>query len=83
MAHTPFRKLAKNFDRQAKALTKLAKLQDDAAALLPQSNTATEAELRAAINASDMAVRSFNAADSASDQSDQYNAAADSAGEPA
>lgn len=81
MAHTPLRKLAKNFARQANALAKLGKLQDDAAALLPQSNTASAAELQAAIVASDLAVRSFNASDAASDQSDQYNAAADLAGE--
>jgi hypothetical protein len=83
MAKTPFRKLAKNFDRQAKALAKLGKLQDDAAALLPQSATASAAELQAAIAADDMAQRSFFQSDAASDQADAYNVLADGAGEPA
>jgi hypothetical protein len=79
MAHTPLRKLAKNFTRQAKALAKLGNMQDDAAALLSR---VTAAELQAGIAADDAAQRLFFQSDAASDQADAYNAQADTAGEP-
>jgi hypothetical protein len=81
MAKTKLRKLAKNYARQAKAFTKLGNQHDDAADLLPIDATATAADLQNIIAESEMAVRFFNSNDAASDQADQYNAAANAAGE--
>lgn len=74
-----FRNLAKNFQRQADALGRLAKIQDQASKALPQSNTATATELNTAIAAADLAVRSYNMAEGIQASADAYTLKADEA----
>jgi hypothetical protein len=80
MAHAlTFRNLAKNFQRQADALGRLAKIQDTASKALPQGGTATATELNAAIAAADLATRSFFIAEGIQASADAYTAKADEA----
>lgn len=77
------RQVADIFTRQAAAFDKQAKLLRQVARDLPQSGSASEAELRAAIAAYDAAMKAYYSADSATGQAANYTALADAAGEPA
>jgi hypothetical protein len=77
------RQVADIFTRQAAAYDKQAKLLRVSARDLPQSNLASEAELRAAIAAYDATMKAYYSADSATEQAATYTAMADAAGEPA
>lgn len=74
-----FRQVARNYQRQADAHDKLAKLQHQAALDMPQNNQATQAQLTAALAAYDMALRSFFTANSMQEQSAAYTLLADTA----
>jgi hypothetical protein len=78
-----FRQLARNFQKQADIFTRLAKLQNQAALDLPQNNLATEEQLKVALAAYDLALRSFYSSEGAQAQADTMTAEADAAGEPA
>jgi hypothetical protein len=73
------RQVAKNYQKQADAFSRLAKLQNQAALDMPQSNTATAVELTAAQAQYDLALRSYFTADSMQVQADAYTALADAA----
>lgn len=77
------RQVAKNYQKQADAFSRLAKLQNQAALDLPQSGTATAEQLIAAQSAYDQALRSYFTADSMQTNADAYTQLADAAGEPA
>ena len=77
-----FRDQAKNYQRQADALNRLAKSYDQAAKAMPHGSQATTAELIAAVAADDLAIRTLFQSDGAQAQADAANAAADLAGEP-
>lgn len=74
-----FRQVARNYQRQADAHDKLAKMQQQAALDLPQNNQATQVQLMAALAAYDLALRSYFTAESMQAQSAAYTALADAA----
>lgn len=77
------RQMAKNFEAQAAAFSRLAKLQNQAARDMPQSGTASADELTAAIAMYDRATRSYYTAEGQEAQAAAYHAQADAQGEPA
>jgi hypothetical protein len=77
------RDVAKNYEKQSTAFDRLAKAQNDAARAMPQGAAASPEELKAALAAYDLALRSYFTADSMEKQAAAYNQLADEAGEPA
>lgn len=73
------RQVAKNYQKQADAFSKLAKLQNQAALDMPQDNTATVVQLVAAQSAFDQALRSYFTAESMQTNADAYTKLADDA----
>lgn len=77
-----YRQLASIYQKQADIYTKLAKSQLVIAKALPQDNSATDDQLKAAIDAYDKCIRQNNTADSMQAQADNNTQLADAAGEP-
>jgi hypothetical protein len=75
------RQLAKNYQKQSDNFNRLAKLQNQLASDMPQTNQSAAPELLAANAAWDLAVKYNNLSDAYQASANDANAAADAAGE--